>query len=184
MSTNEPGAQHPYDPPSGGDDSGRAPEQPASRPPERPGGPTYQPGAPTPPPGAPQPGQASPYAAGGVPPSAYPTPAPGMQYAGQHYPKNSLGVWSLVLGILSWFVCPVIASIAAIITGHMSRRATREGLADNGGLGLAGIILGWASLILSVVAVIIFVVAFGAVMNDPAFQDFLDDPSAWPTIDS
>ncbi|MBE1876735.1 DUF4190 domain-containing protein [Myceligenerans pegani] len=183
MSTNEPGAQNPYDPPPSGNEPGRTPGQSGGQPPERPG--AGQPGGPTPP-GTPQPGQApppSPYAAGGVPPSAYPTAEPGTPYQ-QQYPKNSLGVWSLVLGILSFFLCPVIASIAAIVTGHMSRRATREGQADNGGLGLAGIILGWASLVLSAIAIVIFVVAFNAAVNDPAFQDFLNDPSAWPTIDS
>ncbi|RPF21130.1 DUF4190 domain-containing protein [Myceligenerans xiligouense] len=186
MSTNEPGAQNPYDPPSGGNEPGPPPGQPGGPPPEQPGGATHQPRAPMPPSGAPQSGQPqqqpASYASGGVPPSAH--PAPGMQYPGQPYPKNSLGVWSLVLGILSWFLCPIIASIAAIVTGHMSRRATREGLADNGGLGLAGIILGWASLILSVVGIIIFVVAFGAAMNDPAFREFLNDPTAWPSLDS
>jgi hypothetical protein len=88
-------------------------------------------------------------------------------------------VWSLVLGILSWFVCPIIASIAAIVTGHMSRRAVREGQADNGGLALAGIILGWASLILAVAAIIIAIVAVGAAVNDPTFQDLINDPTAW-----
>lgn len=181
MSTNEPGAQNPYDPPSGGNEPDPSRGRPGgSPPPEDPGGATHRQGS-SPSPGPEQP---SPYASGGVPSSAYPPPAPGMQYPGQPYPKNGLGVWSLVLGILSFFLCPIIASIAAIVTGHMSRRAAREGQADNGGLGLAGLILGWASLILSVAAIIIFVVAFGAAMNDPAFQDFLNDPSSWSTMNS
>lgn len=177
MSTNDPGTPNPYDPQSSGNEPGPPSGPSGGQPPEQPGGPTYQPGAPQ----TPQPGQ-SPYAAGGVPPSAYSEPQPGMPYS--HYPKNSLGVWSLVLGILSWLICPVVGSIAAIITGVMSRRAVREGQADNGGLGLAGIILGWASLILTVVGIIIFVALFGAVMGDPEFREMLNNPSAWPTIDS
>ncbi|MBL0885773.1 DUF4190 domain-containing protein [Myceligenerans indicum] len=186
MSTNEPGAQNPYDPRPGEGQPGPDPEPPGQGPQpswgqQPPGGTPQQPGVPTSPPGVPQP---SPYAAGGVPPSAFasPSPASGMPYPGQPYPKNSLGVWSLVLGILSWFVCPIVASIGAIVTGHLSRRAVREGQADNGGLGLAGIILGWTSIALSVIAIIIFVVVLGAVVTDPAFRDYIDDPSMWPTI--
>lgn len=169
MSTNEPGAPNPYEPRPGEGQPGQSP--PPGGQPEQPGGATQQPGAA----GTPQYGQApqpSPYAAGGVPQSAY----PGSQYPMQPYPKNGLGVWSLVLGIVSWLVCPIIASIAAIITGHMSRRAVREGQADNGGMALAGIILGWASLILAVVAIIIIFVVLGVALNDPDFQELIENP--------
>jgi hypothetical protein len=58
------------------------------------------------------------------------------------YPKNSLGVWSLVLGIVSLVCFGPIAGIPAIITGVLGRKAAARGEANNGGLALAGIILG------------------------------------------
>lgn len=192
MSTNEPGTPDPNQPQQDGQHDQRQPgEPPSSSDPQRPGV-TPEPGvAPQPAPGsgqAPAP-QPSPYQPGGAPAPGYPgPPAPGYPGApGGGYgppPKNSLGVWSLVLGILSWLVCPIIASIGAIVTGHMSRRAVREGQADNGGLGLAGIILGWASLVLTIVAIIIVVATLNAAVNDPGFQEILDDPSMWATLGS
>lgn len=79
--------------------------------------------------------------------------------------KNALGVWSLVLGILSvvmLFSCLVgfLAAIPAVITGHLSRKAQREGLADNGGLALAGIITGWVTIGLTILAIAGFAVLF------------------------
>ncbi|WP_129787584.1 DUF4190 domain-containing protein [Promicromonospora panici] len=71
--------------------------------------------------------------------------------------KNALGVWSLVLGILSvvmLFSCLVgfLAAIPAVITGHLSRKAHKEGLADNPGLALGGIITGWVTIGLTLLA--------------------------------
>lgn len=79
--------------------------------------------------------------------------------------KNALGVWSLVLGILSvilLFSCLVgfLAAIPAVITGHLSRKAQREGLADNGGMALAGIITGWVTIGLTILGIIGFAVLF------------------------
>jgi hypothetical protein len=63
-------------------------------------------------------------------------------------PKNDLGVWSLVTGILSWVMCPVVLGVAAIVTGHASMRAVREGQADNGAMATVGLVLGWLNVIL------------------------------------
>ncbi|MFI2364912.1 DUF4190 domain-containing protein [Promicromonospora sp. NPDC019610] len=105
-------------------------------------------------------------------------PYPGQPYPGQQpYPygapygyaapleKNALGVWSLVLGILSVFLlftCGIgfLAGIPAVITGHLSRKAQREGQADNGGLALGGIITGWVTIGLTLLAVVGLVVLF------------------------
>jgi hypothetical protein len=114
-------------------------------------------------------------------------PYPGQPYPGQPYPaqpypgqpsqygaaygyvappeKNALGVWSLVLGILSiimLFSCAVgfLAGIPAVITGHLSRKAQKEGLADNGGMGLAGLITGWVTIGLTLLAVVGLVILF------------------------
>lgn len=100
-----------------------------------------------PPPPAEQPQQASgqlqPYATGPQPP--YGTQQPQYVYMVAP-PKNDLGVWSLVTGILSWILCPVVLGIAAIATGNASRRAVREGQANNPGMATAGLILGWVNV--------------------------------------
>ena len=77
-------------------------------------------------------------------------------------PKNDLAVWSLVTGILSFVFCPLLLGIAAIITGTMSRRAADQGLANNRGMGTAGLILGWINVVLVVVGVVLFVALLSA----------------------
>jgi hypothetical protein len=90
-------------------------------------------------------------------PSAW-GPAPYPSYGGDGYPRQvtqgteSLGVWSLVLGIASFIVCPVISAIAAIITGSKAKKAIRNSGGAKGGRGLAttGQVLGWANIVLSI----------------------------------
>ncbi|WP_423464047.1 DUF4190 domain-containing protein [Promicromonospora sp. MS192] len=88
-------------------------------------------------------------------------PAPQYGYAPAP-PKNDLGVWALVTGILSYVMCPLLLGIAAIITGTMSRRAADEGLANNRGMGTAGLILGWINVALFVLVAAFFIVALAA----------------------
>ncbi|MFI8523600.1 DUF4190 domain-containing protein [Promicromonospora sukumoe] len=90
---------------------------------------------------------------------------------GEPLPKNSLGVWSLVLGILSVLGCGLVTGIAAIITGAKSRAAQREGLANNGGMGLAGLILGWIGTVLVTLGVIGFFIFSVALANSSEFQE-------------
>ena len=77
-------------------------------------------------------------------------------------PKNDLAVWSLVTGILSYVMCPILLGVAAIITGTMGRKAADEGLADNRGMATAGVILGWVNIALSVLGIVLFFVLLGA----------------------
>ena len=68
-----------------------------------------------------------------------------------------LGIFAVVaiypiLSIVMLLSCLVgfIAAIPALITGYMSRKANKEGLADNPGLALGGIITGWVTIGLTV----------------------------------
>lgn len=72
-------------------------------------------------------------------------------------PKNDLGVWSLVTGILSWILCPLVLGIVAVATGNASRKAIRAGLANNSGAATAGLILGWINIALVGAAVLVWV---------------------------
>ncbi|MFK3678982.1 DUF4190 domain-containing protein [Microbacterium sp. NPDC090218] len=81
-----------------------------------------------------QPGYA-PYAA-----SAYPAAAP--------RPTSTLAITSLICGlagiVLFWAVIPLLASIAAVITGHMALGQTKRDPGIGGrGLAITGLILGY-----------------------------------------
>lgn len=76
---------------------------------------------------------------------------------------SNLAVISLIAGILGWTFFPLLGSVVAIITGHVARRDIRNshGAQDGDGLALIGLILGWATVICAVLAVLAFVVFFG-----------------------
>ena len=95
----------------------------------------------------------------------YPGSAP-YPYAGQAYnpyavyPKNSLGIWSLVLGIASFVLsCLFLTGIPAIILGRQGQRAADEGLANNRGMATAGMVLGWIAVGLSLVGLVLGAIA-------------------------
>jgi hypothetical protein len=75
------------------------------------------------------------------------------------YPRNSLGVWSLVLGIASVVLAlGAITGVPAIIIGNQGRRAVRAGEANNEGMAVTGVVLGWVSLAI-LAGVIVLVIA-------------------------
>jgi hypothetical protein len=164
MSTpNEP--QNPYgsgEPQPPQDPSG-APQYPAAPPPysQGPAAPPPYPGA-----GAPQYPSAAPY---GSAPGSYGQPGPGY---GAAYPKNSLAVWSLVLGIVSFVIgCGLLTGIPAVIVGNNAKKAVARGEANNGGMATAGVILGWIATVLSVLGIILFAVLFANADFRDAFNE-------------
>jgi hypothetical protein len=94
-------------------------------------------------------------AGGGYPQAPQYGNAPG--YGGGYggtYPKNNLGVWALVLGLVATFVCSIATGIPAIIVGNKGRKAAAAGEANNGGMALAGVILGWVSVAFFVLMIV------------------------------
>ncbi|KQY25374.1 hypothetical protein ASD16_08180 [Cellulomonas sp. Root485] len=164
MSTpNEP--QNPYGSgdPQPPQDPGGAPQYPAAPPPysQGPAAPPPYPGA-----GAPQYPSAAPY---GSAPSGYGQPGGGY---GAVYPKNSLAVWSLVLGIVSFVLsCGFLTGIPAVIVGNNAKKAVARGEANNGGMATAGVILGWIAIALSVLGIILFAVLFANADFRDAFNE-------------
>ena len=63
-------------------------------------------------------------------------------------PNSNMALASLILGILGWTVLPGLASIAAIVTGHMAKKEIKESMGQLGGDGMAvaGLIMGYASV--------------------------------------
>lgn len=68
-------------------------------------------------------------------------------------PKHGLAVTSFVLGLLSVFCLGILAGLPAIITGHIAHnRARRQpGVYGGGGFAIAGFVLGYLSLIVTVI---------------------------------
>ena len=118
---------------------------------------------------SPQPEPSQPYSQQPSPVQPYPVQpygyAPG-SYPQPNPPGNNLGVTSLILGILSLVACAAVTGIPAIIFGIQARRKVREGLANNDGMAIAGIIMGALSVVGTVLLIAYFVgiaaLVFGA----------------------
>ena len=65
--------------------------------------------------------------------------------------KNSLGGWSLCLGIASFLCCGLLTAIPSIIVGYLGIQAANEGRATNKGMSIAGIVLSVAGTVLAIV---------------------------------
>jgi len=81
----------------------------------------------------------------------------------QPYQTSTLAIVSLVLGIVSWFLLPLLGAIVAVITGHMAKREIRDsqGRLTGDGMATVGLVLGYLQLVLSVCGIcfaVIFIV--------------------------
>ena len=98
-----------------------------------------------------------------APVSAVPVPAPGA-YPPAPYayapPTNSLAIASLVAGILSWLLCPFLGAALAVIFGHVARGQIKTSGEAGGGMAIAGLVLGYANLGLTVLGVLIWIFLF------------------------
>ena len=146
------------------------PQDPFGPPSDRPGG-------------APDPGQ--PY---GAPPPTYGQPPEGPPYGQQQYgqqqwgapggsgPKrNGLGIAALVLGLLAvvtsfTLVGGIVLGLAAIVLGVLGRGRAKRGEADNGGMAIAGIVLGVIGVLLSAA----FIAAGVALFSSDSGQSLVD----------
>lgn len=80
---------------------------------------------------------------------------------------NGLAITSLIFGIISWIILPVIGGLVAVITGHIARAQTKRQEQSGAGLALAGLILGYLN-VLAVIGVGIL-----AAIALPAYQDYV-----------
>lgn len=73
---------------------------------------------------------------------------------------SSLAVVSLVSGIVTWCALPFIGAIVAVICGHLARGEIRRSPIDNplggDGMAVAGLVLGYAQLVLFLLGLFIF----------------------------
>jgi len=66
---------------------------------------------------------------------------------------NGLAIASLACGISQFMLGP-LPTIPAIVLGHMARHQIKRTGEDGAGLALAGLILGWAAIVLGVLIVV------------------------------
>ena len=93
-----------------------------------------------------------------VPPNAMQYAAPMMMY---RPPTNSLAVVSLVSAIVSWFLCPLVGGIVAVITGHMAHGQVKRSGESGAGLATAGLVLGYIHLIAWAAFFLFWLLLFG-----------------------
>lgn len=97
-----------------------------------------------------------------LPPPALPPPGP---VVAARVPTNGFAITSLVLGILGliglWFVGPILALVFGYLArGQIDRSGGRQ---EGRGLAVAGIIMGWIGIGLSVLWTALFVWFFTVV---------------------
>ena len=88
---------------------------------------------------------------------------------------STLATISLVTGILTWLIIPFIGAIVAVITGHMAKKEIRQniGHVTGDGLATAGLILGYAQVLVLCVPITCVTTVF---LMDSSAPDILYAP--------
>jgi hypothetical protein len=90
-------------------------------------------------------------------------------------PKNGLGIAALVLSVVGLLgvatvVAPIILGATAVVIGFVGRGRVKRGIADNGGIAIAGIVLGG----LAIVVGLAFIAIWTTVWKDVRGGDYID----------
>lgn len=83
-----------------------------------------------------------------------------------HVRTSSTAVVSLVFGVLTWVMLPLIGALVAIICGHVARgeiRRAAPGTLDGDGMAIAGLVLGYVHLAFLVLALMLVFFVLGGV---------------------
>jgi hypothetical protein len=88
--------------------------------------------------------------------------------------SSTLAVVSLVSGILTWVLLPLIGAITAIITGHLAKAEIRKsmGTLSGNGMATAGLVLGYLQIVLVLIPICVIIIltllgpSIGEVFND------------------
>lgn len=96
-----------------------------------------------------------------------------MSVPGELRPRNGMGIAALVLGLfallLSWTIIGgIIFGLLALIFGLLGRGRAKRGEATNGGMSIAGLVLGVVGALISIGLVVLGV----SLVNSPAGQDY------------
>lgn len=116
---------------------------------------------------------------GGAYPGSYPPPPP-QPYAGYtpppQAPKNGLGIAALVIAIIALISVfgGVVLGVVAVILGFLGWQRAKRGEATNGGIAIAGIVLGILSIIEAIVVIVLTVWVFNEVGGTDYMQCVAD----------
>lgn len=91
-------------------------------------------------------------------PSAPPAPS-ASSVPSEAPPTSGLAVASLIMGIVGWFVLPLVGGVLAVVFGHMAKReiAQSEGRLGGDGLATAGLVLGYLGVGLWLLGLLAFI---------------------------
>jgi hypothetical protein len=109
-------------------------------------------------------------------PGGYPPPPPyGGHLPQPAAPKNGLGIASLVLAVIglvgvATVFAPIGLGVIAVILGVIGHGRAKRGTADNGGVAIAGIVLG----ALAIVVGLAFIAIWTTVWKDVGGGDYID----------
>ena len=79
---------------------------------------------------------------------------------------STTALLSLVFGILSWCVLPLVGAVVAVVTGHVARAELRRaapGELEGDGMAVAGLVLGWTNLALLLLGLALVLFVFGGI---------------------
>ena len=71
-------------------------------------------------------------------------------------PTNSMAIASAVVGGLSWFICPILGAIGAVVMGYVAKGEMRRTQEAGWGWATAGQVLGFAHLALYGLFLVLF----------------------------
>jgi len=89
-------------------------------------------------------------------------------------PITPLAIWALILGIASLVFCCLPLAIPAIICGHLARSRIEQtpAAASGRGMAMAGLIMGYVSVVAFILACILGIIT---ALTIPAVIKLLDD---------
>jgi amino acid transporter len=90
-------------------------------------------------------------------------------------PKNGLGIAALVVAIFALLSCwtvmgGIVLGIVAVVLGIVGRSRAKSGQADNGGIAMAGILLG----VLGIIVALVFIPIWMGFFKEVGGSDYLD----------
>jgi hypothetical protein len=76
---------------------------------------------------------------------------------------STKAIVSAIAGVLGWTLLPFLGSVTAIVAGHMARAEIRRNpdTIEGDAWALAGLVLGWLSVIVTVVGILFLILFFG-----------------------
>ena len=77
---------------------------------------------------------------------------------------NGLATASLVFGIISWFLCPLVGGVIAVACGHIAHSQIKRTGESGSGMATAGLVLGYIHLAAAAIFIVFWLVAFGGML--------------------